>query len=210
MKYLTNYCSVLPHFCCNGILYYNYNVDYSHKNHTNRVSWWWYMTDWWWKVGFTPRAIRHVCPYWHLSSSGVIYIWVLCLEGASWGTHTLGTFQKYPFFRPPLTTSLLSMPKRHVYRPYIYIDGLGQPYHTCDTELQHILCCGLGETEMWNRNEKMWLGRVKIEDTWESESIDDDGTLFGLCELCVGYRKGVLYILRGLREISQSVWVTDG
>ena len=65
------------------------------------------MTDWWWKEGFTPRAIRHVCPYWHLPSSGVIssYIWVLCLEGASWGTHTLGTFQKYPLFRPPSTTS---------------------------------------------------------------------------------------------------------
>jgi hypothetical protein len=52
-----------------------------------------------------------VCPYWHLSNSGVIssYIWVLCLEGASWGTHTLGTFQKYPFFRPPSTTSAIML-----------------------------------------------------------------------------------------------------
>ena len=63
------------------------------------------MTDWWWKVGFTPQAIRHVCPYGHFSSLGVISIWVLCLESASWGTHTLGTFQNYPFFRPLSTTS---------------------------------------------------------------------------------------------------------
>jgi len=81
------------------------NVDYSYKNDKNRVSWWWDMTDWWWKVGFTPPAIRHVCPSWHLSSSGVIYIWVLSLEVSSWGTHTLGTFQKYPLFRPPFATS---------------------------------------------------------------------------------------------------------
>ena len=60
------------------------------------------------KVGFTPQAIRHMCPYWNLPSSDVIissYVWVLSLEGASWGTHALGTFQKYPFFRPPSTTS---------------------------------------------------------------------------------------------------------
>ena len=57
MGYLTNYCSVLPHyFCWYDILYEN--ADYSYKNHTNQVSWWWDMTDWWWKVGFTPRAIR--------------------------------------------------------------------------------------------------------------------------------------------------------
>jgi len=70
MGYLANYCSVLPHFCCSDILYCI--VDYSYKNDTNRVSWWWDMTDWWWKVGFTPRAIRHVHPYWQLSSLGVI------------------------------------------------------------------------------------------------------------------------------------------
>ena len=68
------------------------NVDYSYKNDTNWVSWWWDMTDWRWKVGFTPRAIRHVYPYWQLSSLGVISIWVLSLETASWGAHTLGTF----------------------------------------------------------------------------------------------------------------------
>ena len=57
-------------------------------------------------MGFTPQAIRHVCPYWPLSSSGVISIWVgLSLEVASWGTHTLGTFQKHPLFSPPSTTS---------------------------------------------------------------------------------------------------------
>jgi hypothetical protein len=59
--YLANYCSVLPHFCCNDILYCN--LGYSYKNDTNRVSWWWDMTDWWWNIGFTLRAIRHVHPY---------------------------------------------------------------------------------------------------------------------------------------------------
>jgi len=48
MGYLANYCSVLPHFCCNDILYWN--VDYSYEKDTNRVSWW-DMTHWWWKVG---------------------------------------------------------------------------------------------------------------------------------------------------------------
>jgi hypothetical protein len=38
MGYLANYCSVLPHFYCNDILYCN--IDYSYKNDTNRVSWW--------------------------------------------------------------------------------------------------------------------------------------------------------------------------
>ena len=66
---LTNYCSVSPHYCCNDILYWN--VDLSYRKDTNRVSWWWDMTGWWWKVGFTPRAIRHVHPYWQLSSLGV-------------------------------------------------------------------------------------------------------------------------------------------
>jgi len=54
------------------------------------------MTDWWWKVGFTPRAIRHVHRNWHLSSSGVTskgYIWVLSLEVASWA------FEKKNFFQ---------------------------------------------------------------------------------------------------------------
>jgi len=102
---LTNYCSVSPHYCCNDILYWN--VDLSYRKDTNRVSWWWDMTGWWWKVGFTPRAIRHVHPYWQLSSLGVIssYIWVLSLETASWGAHTLGTIHKYPLFSPPSTTS---------------------------------------------------------------------------------------------------------
>ena len=36
------------------------------------------------KLGFTPRAIRHVHSYWQLSSLGVIScIWVLSLETAS-------------------------------------------------------------------------------------------------------------------------------
>ena len=56
-------------------------------------------------MGFTPRAIRHVHPYWQLSSLGVIYIWVLSLGTASWGAHTLGNFQKHPLFSPPSTTS---------------------------------------------------------------------------------------------------------
>jgi hypothetical protein len=107
MGYLANYCSVSPHSCCNDILYWK--VDYSYKNDTNRVSWWWDMTDWRWKVGFTPRAIRHVHPYWQLSSLGVIsYIWVLSLESASWGAHTTqGTFQKHPLFSTPSTTSAI-------------------------------------------------------------------------------------------------------
>ena len=37
--YLANYCSVLPHFCCNDFLYCN--VDYLYEKDTNRVSWWW-------------------------------------------------------------------------------------------------------------------------------------------------------------------------
>ena len=92
MGYLADYCSVLPLFCCIDILYKK--VEYSYKNDTNRASWWWGMTGWWWKVGFTPRAIRHVRRYWQLSSSGVIsnYIWMLCLEVARSGTHTVGTF----------------------------------------------------------------------------------------------------------------------
>jgi len=43
-------------------------------NDTSRVSWWWDMTNWWWKVGFTPRAIRHVRRNWQFSSSGVAKI----------------------------------------------------------------------------------------------------------------------------------------
>ena len=61
------------------------------------------------KVGFTQRAVRHVHPYWHFSSSGVIskcYLWLLSLKTASWGAHTLGTFQKHPRFSPPSTTSV--------------------------------------------------------------------------------------------------------
>ena len=60
-------------------------------------------------MGFMPRAIRHVHPYWQLSSLGVIssYIWVLSLETASWGAHTLGTFKKHPLFSPPSTTSAI-------------------------------------------------------------------------------------------------------
>ena len=59
------------------------------------------------KSGVHAAGNWHVCPYCtfqaQVLSAG--YIWVLCLEGASWGTHTLGTFQMYPFFRPPSTTS---------------------------------------------------------------------------------------------------------
>ena len=37
MRYLANYCLVLPHFCCSDIVYQS--VDYSYKNDTYRVSW---------------------------------------------------------------------------------------------------------------------------------------------------------------------------
>jgi hypothetical protein len=57
MGYLANYCSILPHFCCNDNLYWN--VDYSYTTDTNRVGWRWDMKDWW-KLGLTPRAIRRV------------------------------------------------------------------------------------------------------------------------------------------------------
>jgi hypothetical protein len=33
------------------------------------------------------------------------YLWVLSLKTASWGAHTLGTFQKHTLFSPPSTTS---------------------------------------------------------------------------------------------------------
>jgi len=33
------------------------------------------------------------------------YLWVLSLESASWGAHTLGTFLKQPLFSHPLTAS---------------------------------------------------------------------------------------------------------
>jgi hypothetical protein len=33
------------------------------------------------------------------------YLWVLSLETASWGAHTLETSQKHPLFSPPSTTS---------------------------------------------------------------------------------------------------------
>ena len=104
MGYLANYCSVSPHFCCNDFLYCN--ADYSYIIDTNRVSWWWDMTDWWWKVGFTPRAIRHVHPYWQLSSLGVIYIWVLSLETAGWVRILWEHFKSPPLFSPPSTTSV--------------------------------------------------------------------------------------------------------
>jgi len=86
--------------------YSYWNVDYSYKNDTNRVSWWWDMTDWWWKVGFMPRAIRHVHPYWQLSSLGVIssYIWVLSL-GTARVRILWEHFRNTPFSvlrRPPL------------------------------------------------------------------------------------------------------------
>ena len=32
MGYLANYCSVLPHFCCNDILYKNVDYSYRHKS----------------------------------------------------------------------------------------------------------------------------------------------------------------------------------
>jgi hypothetical protein len=69
MGCLAKKCSVLPHFCCNDVFYWY--VDDSYKNDTNQVSGWWDVTDLWWKVGFTPRAIRHVHFYWQLSSLGV-------------------------------------------------------------------------------------------------------------------------------------------
>jgi hypothetical protein len=40
---------------------------------------------------------------WAAQSMG--YHWVLNFKLASYGAHTLGTFQKYPFLRPPSTTS---------------------------------------------------------------------------------------------------------
>ena len=45
MGYLAKYCSVLPHFCCSDIFYWN--VDDSYKNDTNQVSGWWDMREWW-------------------------------------------------------------------------------------------------------------------------------------------------------------------
>jgi hypothetical protein len=66
MGYLTKYCSVLPHFCCNGIL--KQNVDDSCKNGTNEAVGGWDMAKWWWKVVFTLRAIRHVLFYWQFST----------------------------------------------------------------------------------------------------------------------------------------------
>jgi hypothetical protein len=69
MEYLAKYCSVLPHFCCSDIFYWN--VDDSYKNDTNQVSGWWDMREWWWKIGFMPWAIRHVRRNWQFSSSGV-------------------------------------------------------------------------------------------------------------------------------------------
>jgi hypothetical protein len=86
--------------------YFYWNVDDSYKNDTNQVIGWWDMREWWWKIGFTPRAIKHVCPSWQHSSSGAnSYLWILSLIVASLGAHAQFTFQKHPFFRPLSTPS---------------------------------------------------------------------------------------------------------
>ena len=65
------------------------------------------MTDWWWKVGFTPRAIRHVHPYWQLSSSCDIssYLWILSFKLPAVVRIHWEHFKNTPFSvlrRPPL------------------------------------------------------------------------------------------------------------
>jgi len=104
--HLTNDWVVLPHFCCNDILYWN-----SYINDSNQVSGWWEMREWWWKVGFTPRKIRHWSPSWQYSSSGATSSPYsrqplgVELIFASPGNHTQFTFQKYPHWGLPLTLS---------------------------------------------------------------------------------------------------------
>ena len=65
------------------------------------------MREWWWKIGFTPRAIRHVRRNWLFSSLDAIssYLWVISLIVASWGTSTQFTFLKHPPLGPQMTTS---------------------------------------------------------------------------------------------------------
>ena len=83
MGCLAKYCSVLPHFCRNDILYWI--VDNSYKNNTNQVSWWWDMTEWWWKIGFMPQAIRRVPQTGQFSNSGVLplgaMLWICPVRG---------------------------------------------------------------------------------------------------------------------------------
>jgi len=58
-------------------------------------------------VAVTPQKKKRVRRYLQVLSAerSKGYIWLLSLKVASWDTHTLGTFQKYSFFRPPSTTS---------------------------------------------------------------------------------------------------------
>jgi hypothetical protein len=74
-------------------------------------------------VGFTPRAIRHVRPYWRFSSSrGVLssYLWVLDLETASWDAHTQVTFLKYSVGQNRIYT--------YIYAVYLVISKPKIPY----------------------------------------------------------------------------------
>ena len=104
MGYLANYCSVSPHFSCNGISYWNVDLC---KKMTQIRSVGGEMRKWWWKIGFTPRAIRHVRRNWLFSSLDAIssYLWVISLIVASWGTSTQFTFLKHPPLGPQMTTS---------------------------------------------------------------------------------------------------------
>jgi len=105
MGYLTNYWVVSLLYCCNGI--YLSNEHHLFKNDPDWCSRWWDMADWQWKVGFTPRAIRHVHPCLWIWSSGVMssYLWVLSLEFANMVAHTQFTFLKYPCLGPSSTPS---------------------------------------------------------------------------------------------------------
>eukprot|EP00983_Pelagomonas_calceolata_P102161 1158773-Pelagomonas_calceolata.AAC.18 len=63
------------------------------------------MEFWWWELGFTPRLIRHVRPFWHLTNSSATGSFTRnpSLKGASWGAPMHGSMQKHLFFRPQLT-----------------------------------------------------------------------------------------------------------
>ena len=102
MEYMANYCSVLPHFCCNNILYWNMTQIGSVGGEI-------------WQIGGerlgSHRGQLDTCnpigsfQAWVFKATNG-YLWALSLETASWGAHPLGTFQKHPLFSPPSTTSV--------------------------------------------------------------------------------------------------------